>query len=35
MDIAEIRFQPTLLTPDPDADAKTAMEAARALGRRG
>lgn len=30
-DIEEIRFQPTLLTPDPDSDFMTAVEAAEAL----
>lgn len=30
-DIAEIRFQPTLLTPDPDGDLACAIETARAL----
>lgn len=34
-DIAEIRFQPTLLTPDPEGSARAAMDAARALGARG
>jgi FMN-dependent NADH-azoreductase len=34
-DIEEIRFQPTLLTPDPDGSARTAIAAARALGARG
>jgi FMN-dependent NADH-azoreductase len=31
MDIQEIRFQPTLLTADPEGSAKAALEAARAL----
>ncbi len=30
-DIEEIRFQPTLLNPDPEAGFKTAVEAARSL----
>lgn len=34
-DIEEIRFQPTLLTPDPEGGATAAIEAARALGARG
>jgi FMN-dependent NADH-azoreductase len=34
-DIEEIRFQPTLLNPDPDGSFKTAIAAARSLGARG
>lgn len=33
-DIKEIRFQPTLLTPDPEGSAHAAAEAARALAER-
>jgi FMN-dependent NADH-azoreductase len=33
--VEEIRFQPTLLTPDPEASAAAALKAARALGARG
>jgi FMN-dependent NADH-azoreductase len=34
LDINEIRFQPTLLTADPEGSAKAAMESARALALR-
>ena len=33
-DIKDIRFQPTLLTPDPEGSAHAAAEAARALAER-
>ena len=35
VDVEEIRFQPTLLTADPEGSAKAAMETARALALRG
>lgn len=35
MDIEELRFQPTLLTPSPEADLNTALASASALGARG
>lgn len=35
VDVEEIRFQPTLLTTDPEGSAKAAMETARALALRG
>jgi FMN-dependent NADH-azoreductase len=35
VDIEEIRFQPTLLTADPEGSAKAAMETARALAAAG
>lgn len=34
-DIEEIRFQPTLLNPDPEASARAAEEAARSLAAQG
>jgi FMN-dependent NADH-azoreductase len=34
MDIEEIRFQPTLLTADPEGAARAAIESARALACR-
>lgn len=34
-DIEEIRFQPTLLNPDPEAGARAAEEAARSLAAQG
>jgi FMN-dependent NADH-azoreductase len=34
-DIEEIRFQPTLLNPDPESSFKTAVAAARSLAGRG
>lgn len=34
-DIEEIRFQPTLLNPDPEGSFKTAVAAARSLAARG